>query len=210
MALVFDGDGTITGISVGGLPDGIVDTDMLATNAVSAAKLQSTAIAAGDLPTGSILQVKSATKTGIQQYTDTAGTKTDITDLSIDITPTTSGNKLYITGFVSLGMDADTAASILINVGGTEVGSASTAGNRRLGHSGIGYQNDAFATYTIFPLSINYLHTTSGTSQITVKIQMMQGDTTNGDIYVNRSRNDSDSVFLTRQVSTLTVMEVAA
>jgi hypothetical protein len=44
MALVFNGDGTITGISVGGLPDGIVDTDMLATSAVATAKIADDAV----------------------------------------------------------------------------------------------------------------------------------------------------------------------
>ncbi len=39
MPISISGDGTITGVSVGGLPDGMVDTDMLATSAVSAAKL---------------------------------------------------------------------------------------------------------------------------------------------------------------------------
>ena len=39
MAIAIDGDGTITGISVGGLPDGIVDTDMIAADAVTAAKV---------------------------------------------------------------------------------------------------------------------------------------------------------------------------
>ena len=38
MAIQINGNGTITGISVGGLPDGIVDTDMLANNAVTSAK----------------------------------------------------------------------------------------------------------------------------------------------------------------------------
>ena len=38
MAITINGNGTVTGISVGGLPDGIVDTDMLANNAVTAAK----------------------------------------------------------------------------------------------------------------------------------------------------------------------------
>ena len=33
------GSGTITGISVGGIPDGVVDTDVLAANAVTTAKL---------------------------------------------------------------------------------------------------------------------------------------------------------------------------
>ena len=38
MAIQINGNGTITGISVGGLPDGIVDTDMLANNAVTSTK----------------------------------------------------------------------------------------------------------------------------------------------------------------------------
>jgi|TARA_Y100000289_G_scaffold3742_1_gene3508 hypothetical protein len=38
MPIAINGSGTVTGISVGGLPDGIVDTDMLANNAVTAAK----------------------------------------------------------------------------------------------------------------------------------------------------------------------------
>ena len=38
MAIQINGNGTITGINVGGLPDGIVDTDMIAANAVTSAK----------------------------------------------------------------------------------------------------------------------------------------------------------------------------
>ncbi len=53
MAIAINGSGTITGVSVGGLPDGIVDTDMLAASAVTAAKRGA----------GAILQVVSATTT---------------------------------------------------------------------------------------------------------------------------------------------------
>ena len=38
MTITINGNGTVTGISVGGLPDGIVDTDMLANSVVTAAK----------------------------------------------------------------------------------------------------------------------------------------------------------------------------
>ena len=41
MPIAINGSGTVTGISVGGLPDGIVDADMLASNAVTAGKLAS-------------------------------------------------------------------------------------------------------------------------------------------------------------------------
>jgi hypothetical protein len=39
MPIVIDGDGTVSGISVGGLPDGIVDAGTLATNSVDSAEL---------------------------------------------------------------------------------------------------------------------------------------------------------------------------
>ena len=35
MAIVINGSGTVTGISVGGLPDGIVDSDMIASGVLS-------------------------------------------------------------------------------------------------------------------------------------------------------------------------------
>ena len=39
MPIAINGSGTITGVSVGGLPDGIVDTDTIAADAVTAAKV---------------------------------------------------------------------------------------------------------------------------------------------------------------------------
>ena len=41
MAITINGTGTLTGVSVGGLPDGIVDTDMLAADSVTAPKIGS-------------------------------------------------------------------------------------------------------------------------------------------------------------------------
>ncbi len=49
MALVFNGTtNVISGVAVGGLPDGIVDTDMLANNAVTAAKASGLGITEAD------------------------------------------------------------------------------------------------------------------------------------------------------------------
>ena len=39
MAIVINGSGTVTGLAVGGLPDGIVDAGTLATNSVDSAEL---------------------------------------------------------------------------------------------------------------------------------------------------------------------------
>jgi len=52
MAIVINGSGTVTGISVGGLPDGIVDAGTLATNSVDSAELIDGAIDAAHLASG--------------------------------------------------------------------------------------------------------------------------------------------------------------
>ena len=44
MPITINGSGTVTGISVGGLPDGIVDADMIATGAVTSAKVAAGAV----------------------------------------------------------------------------------------------------------------------------------------------------------------------
>ena len=56
MPVTINGDGSITGLAVGGLPDGSVDADTLASNAVTSAKLASGAITSSSLPAGSCLQ----------------------------------------------------------------------------------------------------------------------------------------------------------
>ena len=62
MATQINGNGTITGISVGGLPDGSVDADTLATNAVTDAKISG--MAASKL-TGALPAISGANLTGI-------------------------------------------------------------------------------------------------------------------------------------------------
>jgi len=42
MAIIINGSGTVTGLSVGGLPDGTVDTGTLATDSVTAVKIPDT------------------------------------------------------------------------------------------------------------------------------------------------------------------------
>ena len=79
MPITINGDGSITGLAVGGLPDGTVDADTLASGAavpadgsITTAKLANGAVTSGKLasgavsvdantmPVGSILQVQTA------------------------------------------------------------------------------------------------------------------------------------------------------
>ena len=55
MAIVFDSDaGTITGLSVGGLPDGTVDAGTLATDSVTAAKIAANSVDSAELIDGAV------------------------------------------------------------------------------------------------------------------------------------------------------------
>ena len=55
MPVTINGDGSITGLSVGGLGNGgVVDADSLAANAVTSAKLASGAVSTAKLASGAI------------------------------------------------------------------------------------------------------------------------------------------------------------
>ena len=54
MAVTINSNGTITGIAAGGLPDGVVDTDTLAADAVTAAKVANNAVDSAELVAGSV------------------------------------------------------------------------------------------------------------------------------------------------------------
>ena len=83
MPIAINGSGTVTGISVGGLPDGIVDTDMIAAGAVTAPKRGA----------GAILQVVFGTHA--TSVVSTSGSYVD-TGLSKSITPLQTGSNIYV------------------------------------------------------------------------------------------------------------------
>ena len=72
MAIVINGSGTVTGLSVGGLPDGTVDAGTLATNSVDSAELIDGAVddshiaaLAGSKLTGALPAISGASLTGL-------------------------------------------------------------------------------------------------------------------------------------------------
>ena len=72
MPVTINGNGSITGLAVGGLPDGCVDTDTLASGAVTNTKVNnSAAIAGSKLGAGSIIQVQTFKGGGIASIFDT-------------------------------------------------------------------------------------------------------------------------------------------
>ena len=94
MAITINGStNTITGVAVGGLPDGIVDTDMLAANAVATGKIADDAVTPAKRGTGSILQIVSGY---YEVQVDSTSTSYVDTGLSKSITPLKTGSRIIV------------------------------------------------------------------------------------------------------------------
>ena len=156
MAIQINGNGTITGISVGGLPDGIVDTDMMAANAVSSAKLSDSAVTTAKLPAGSIIKVTSGQFTGtalitastsFQQYTPSNITVTKVRGPQ----NASGGSKLIILGNAWIQYDGSAANSrhlvYSIMRDGTEVTGLTYGMGNLFSTNANGYQGNADIKY---------------------------------------------------------------
>ena len=95
MAIQINGNGTISGVSVGGLPDGIVDTDMLAAGAATQAKRT--------YATGEIIQIKTKVRTGVYVDLSAGGGGQQMpfgADLEVPITFSSTSNLCYVSVFI--------------------------------------------------------------------------------------------------------------
>jgi len=152
---------------------------------------------------GKILQVVSTTKTDSFTST-TANSFTDITSMSVSITPSSSSSKIYVTvtGTCS-GQSATSGSQIRLVRGSTAIciGDASGSITQASTNS---YQLDANQSN---PFSISFLDSPATTSSTTYKIQFF---ITAGTFYFNRTQVDANSSGNGRYASTITVMEIAA
>tara|TARA_B000000557_G_scaffold10533_1_gene8594 strand:+ start:600 stop:1169 length:570 start_codon:yes stop_codon:yes gene_type:complete len=189
MAIAINGSGTVTGISVGGLPDGIVDRDTLATQAK-----------------GSILQVKQTVKT------DTASTQsmTHQDAVTVSITPSSSSNKILVMYKIALSSSAlnfSATARLVRDSTAIYVGDAN--GNRIQASSYQFASNGGASDREMNDFNGHFLDSPNTTSAITYKIQFASSYT-GYDVYVNRSYTWADANYRASVPSSITVMEIAA
>jgi hypothetical protein len=204
MAIVINGSGTVTGLAVGGLPDGTVDAGTLATDSVTAAKLEVSAITRADLPAGSVLQTLSTSKHDV--FTTTSTSFTDIPDVTQAITPTASSSKILITATLNLSNSAASGHMVQVRLlrGSTVIARGSAAGDRQRVFA-VGQISGANANQN--NVSVNFLDEPSTTSATTYKVQIItEGQTA----VVNRSGVDGDVVYAGRSISTITAQEIGA
>jgi hypothetical protein len=157
--------------------------------------------------TSAVVQVKSTAKT--DTFSTSSTTMTDVTGLSVAITPTSATNKVLVTfhiGQWNTGSDNDLIGFQIVRdstaIGiGTSVGSrtATSVGGYVVGEFG-GSGGTGGGSY-----SMTFLDSPATTSATTYKIQARVSASTG---YVNRGANDTDSSAFQRAISTITVFEV--
>ena len=189
MPITLNGSGTVSGISVGGLPDGCI---------------QSADIASGVIPAGAkILQVKqtflntAVSINGVQSYTDISG-------FTASITPSSASNKIL----VMVDMKASTGGETYFQLlrGSTAIGNSS-AGNYNSFH-GLFANSNRSHFYDMQPIQFNFLDTPNTTSATTYKVQW--GNVTNVTTYLNRTASGTSGLYYSYSgSSSITLMEVA-
>tara|TARA_R100000458_G_C8187521_1_gene182365 strand:- start:220 stop:810 length:591 start_codon:yes stop_codon:yes gene_type:complete len=196
MALVFNGSSnTIGGLAVGGLPDGIVDEDMIAANAVTAAKIPTEGITTTKFGNHGIIQVVENTYSTAVEITSTTWTDSGLT---VNITPTTNTNKILVIVSQAMSTHRNTNSA----QGGIKLLRDSTliAGGTH-SHS-IGIRTDGVSgVWSRQYINLMKLDDPQTTSQLTYKIQGRDG--TGNDGPEIKFQDDS-------MISTIVVMEVVA
>ena len=182
--------------------------DIVAHQNFSIANLPASSIGSGTLsndrlPTGTVLQVVSTTKTDTFS-TSTGGSFVDITGLSVAITPRSTSSKIFV--LVNTQVGGDEMFYIRLVRGSTAIAVADDDGANRIESTQGGVfqasNNDKAA-----PMGASFLDSPNTTSETTYKLQVRRHTGGSG-LKVNASFSDSDSTFTGRGVSTITAMEV--
>lgn len=161
------------------------------------------------LPTGSVLQVAQATLAGTQAISG-ASAWTDVTSLSVTITPTASTSKFLISFTINVQGENNTYFRFVRN--GTAVGIGNADGVKSQVSAGNGYSGGtSWNGYQTMEMAAQYLDSPATASAITYKVQMYaDGGGGTGSAYVNYSSHEGNSVAASRSMSMFTVMEIAA
>jgi hypothetical protein len=162
------------------------------------------------LPTGSVLQVVSTTKTDTSSGTNLMSSDSWSSVLSVSITPTSSSNKILVMYNVDFGGslangDSSVVTRLVRNSTAIAIGDAS--GSRKQTTTGTGYpgRSDLHGNQ-----NVSFLDSPATTSSTTYAVQFALRGAGSGTWYCNRSLDDGNSIETCRAVSTITVMEIAA
>ena len=157
---------------------------------------------------GGVLQVKSTTKTDTQSIS-ASSTRADITGLYLDLTPSSTSNKVLVWFNVShWGNDSHCQVERRICSGSFSIISPPTGsyGSRTPTHSGGSHRN----TYELNTANMTILDAPNTTSALTYKMTFNNGPSGGTTGYINRTENDNNDSNGERAISTITAMEIAS
>ena len=160
------------------------------------------------LPTGSVLQVVSTSKTN--SFTTSSSTWTDVTGLSVTITPTSATSKIlvFLNGHFSVSSGGTGIYAKLVR-GSTDILIADNPGSGITPTTMSASTSGTVSTRENYAMQINYLDSPATTSATTYKVQVGAYD--GGTQIVNGVYNMSATgSSIPRSTSTITVMEIAA
>jgi hypothetical protein len=157
------------------------------------------------LPTGSVLQVVSTTKT--DTFSTTSTSYVDVTGLSVSITPTSSSSKILVLVQANGSQPVGSGRAYLrLLRGSTVINAGDAAGSRTPGLGGFSASDTSIPSSTV---SASFLDSPATTSSTTYKVQIAM-TAGSGSAYINQTQQDADSSNQIRMASTITVMEIAA
>ena len=200
MPVTINGNGSITGLSVGGLGSGVVNSTTLADGAATGSKLG----------TGSIIKVLQTVKT--DTFSRNGSSWGDITGMNQSITPISTSSKVFVMVDLKIGADhGDSDYNFKIVRGSTDIYIGDADGSKRRSSMGTGSygmpSNTSDGQYRIEQVSLMYLDSPNTTSNINYKVQMINvGGRTN---YINRNHHNGNTAATPRTASSITLMEIA-
>jgi|8_EtaG_2_1085327.scaffolds.fasta_scaffold241077_1 hypothetical protein len=156
------------------------------------------------LAAGNVIQVVSTTKT--DTFSTSSTSFTDVTGLSVSITPSSTSNKILVVSHIAI--DHGDARGMLIQLvrGSTALHIGDTSSSRTRCTLGT-YTDETSYNTNFFTGGFQYLDTPNTTSATTYKLQARIGSTNAG--YVNRKNVDGDNANTPRTASGITLMEIA-
>jgi hypothetical protein len=160
------------------------------------------------LAAGNVIQVVSTTKLDV--FTTTSTSFTDITGLSVAITPTSSSSKIYITATGSISIDGSDRNGLLKLVrGSTDIFLADQSGSNRVRASGGIHTTHGVSQYTeTYNVNVIFLDTPNTTNATTYKLQGLTQSSSQTFTW-GRTSGSADDTNRASFPSSITVMEIA-
>lgn len=166
------------------------------------------AVQLANVASGGVIQVQQTVKTDTFSSSEQTNF-TDITGMSVAITPKFSSSKILVSYKIATSItNGAYAFHLKLLRGSTDIAIADAASNRvRASTSGL--SGTGGGGYNIFYQTLDFLDSPSTTSATTYKVQGRGWNSSAQNFYVNRNAVDTDSVDHARCVSTITAMEIA-